>query len=348
MVRGKIADMFGKINKAFNHTRQFDAVYDFAVDWDAFYIYDGISTEEVFKPHPEHDYLVIIDGYKSNPKEQGGGWYGSDIQTVYHARTHNDRFNDPFNSQAIDGIIHEFGHGRGVPDIYAMKVEACNNPVAPVACYGTRCIMDYPYGETKWSDYAVNMINLSGDKMVEIDNLVAEMRPDMFFFNVLNPDGKPAVNASLNFYPVEWYSNKVSPKIIYTARTDAEGKCYIGGDILFPKSQDYGLKYPNIFVEADFEGMKSYAWLPLYEIENVKFNGENTYRLTMFMKSSVPSDPFKFRVTDKRYPKPSGVDSYRWIVNSCGQIEWNVNKEQLPIVVFITIEQPKLIRNIRV
>ena len=91
-----IEDMFLRINRAFNYDGRLRAVYDFRVDWDAFYIYDGVSADEVRKPHPDHDYLVVMDGYKSDPREVGGGWYGDGIQTIYHSRTHDDRFNSPF------------------------------------------------------------------------------------------------------------------------------------------------------------------------------------------------------------------------------------------------------------
>lgn len=89
-------DMFRRVNRAFNYGAQLRAVYDFVVDWDAFYIYDGVSADQIRKPHPDHDYLVVMDGYKSDPRETGGGWYGDGIQAIYHSRTHNDRFNSPF------------------------------------------------------------------------------------------------------------------------------------------------------------------------------------------------------------------------------------------------------------
>lgn len=304
-VRRQVARMFEKINRAFNHTRQFDAVYDFVVDWDAFYIYDGISTDEVHKPHPQHDYLVVIDGYKSDPREVGGGWYGANILTVYHARTHNDRFNDPFEPGAIDGIIHEFGHGRGMPDIYAMKVDADKNPIAPIACMGTKCIMDYPYGETFWSEYAVNMINLSADKMVDIDRLVQAMRPDYLSFLVLDPDGKPVRGAEISFYPVGWYSYSVSDKSVYAVKTGIDGQIKIDADKLFPKTKSFGLKYPNMFVKAEYDGMTAYGWLPLYEIENVVFDGNDTYDMFLRLKGDKPSNPFEFdaRIVSKNCPK---------------------------------------------
>lgn len=42
-------DMFRRVNRAFNYGAQLRAVYDFVVDWDAFYIYDGV----VGRPDPQ-------------------------------------------------------------------------------------------------------------------------------------------------------------------------------------------------------------------------------------------------------------------------------------------------------
>lgn len=294
-VRTLVQDMFKKVNRAFNHGGQFAALYDFYVDWDAFYIYKGISTEEVEKPHPDHDFLVVIDGYKSDPKEEGGGWYGADYQTIYHARTHNDHFNDPFNQQAIDGIIHEFGHSRGMPDIYAMKVDADKNPIAPIPCQTTRCIMDYPYGETFWSEYAVNMINAAADKRIEIDNLVAVMCPKKIVVSVHDAAGYPVKGASVRLYPVDWYSYSVSPTPIQDVKTGNGGKFTFPGDV-YGRSEEYGLRCPNIFVEASKDGKKAYGWLPLYEVQNAAFRGEKTYTLDLRFKDDLPNDPLKTAV----------------------------------------------------
>ena len=330
-VKQKIEYMFKRVNKAFNQTRQFDAVYDFEVDWEAFYIYDGISAKEVKKPHPNHDYLVVIDGYKSHPEEVGGGWYGSDILTVYHSRTHNDRFNDPFNEIAIDGIIHEFGHGRGVPDIYAMKVDADKNPIAPIACDGTRCIMNYPYGETFWSEYAVNMINLAEDKMVEIDNLVADMLPKNLAFKVMDPNGKPVRDAELTFYPVGWYSNSVSAEPVYSTKTGCDGEVKFDTQKVFPTSEEYGVKYPNAFVKIASGDMVAYAWLPLYEIENTTFDGKNTHETHVSLKDIRPSNPFEFKPNRKVYYEPEVKETAaRWEISKDGVIEWNITENKLP------------------
>ena len=63
--------MFRRVNRAFNYDARFRAIYDFVVDWNAFYIYDGVSADEVMKPHPDNDYLMPMDSYISDPREVG-------------------------------------------------------------------------------------------------------------------------------------------------------------------------------------------------------------------------------------------------------------------------------------
>lgn len=277
-------DMFRRINRAFNYDGRFRAVYDFVVDWDAFYIYDGVSADEVEKPHPDHDYLVVMDGYKSDPREVGGGWYGDGIQTVYHSRTHNDRFNSPFEQNAVDGIVHEFGHARGVPDIYAMKVDADRNPVNGEAFLGVRCIMNYPYGETHWSDYAVNMIDLAADRNIDIDDLVAGVLPDRIRVEVADADGSPVKGAAVRFYPVRWYTYAVIPEPQAVAATDRQGRCEVPVVRVFEPEKEFGVRYCNCLVEAEYDGVKTYGWLPLYLVQNTRFAGEKVSTLKLRLK----------------------------------------------------------------
>ena len=332
-VKQNVECMFNRVNRAFNDNNQFHALYNFEVDWNSLYVYDGISTNEVYKPHPEHDYLVVIDGYKSNPKEVGGGWYGANIQTIYHARIHNDRFNNPFTEQAIDGIIHEFGHSRGMPDIYAMKVDADKNPIAPIPYYGTRCIMNYPYGETFWSKYAINMINYAEDKIVEIDNLVVDMLPRYLSFKILDPQGNPVQDANLSFYPVDWYSYSVNPEPIYSIITRNKGEVYLETSNIFPKSEEFGIKYSNVFVSATYGAMVAYAWLPLYEIENSTFEGKETHETLLYLKNvkALKSPNSASNEGGDVYDAPKNSTSEaRWEISKDGTIEWNIVNNQLP------------------
>ncbi len=283
-VRRLTEDMFRRIDRAFNYDGRFRARYEFVVDWDAFYVYDGLSTDEIGKPHPEHDYLVVMDGYRSDPRETGGGWYGDEWQTIYHARTHDDRFNSPFERNAVDGIIHEFGHARGVPDIYAMKVDAEKNPINGAAFGGVRCIMNYPYGEERWSDYAVRMIDLAGGRNVDIDDLVSAVLPERIRIEVVESDGKPVRGAVVRLYPVRWYSYSVRPEPQAVAATGRRGLCRIPVAQVFEPEKEFGVRYCNCLVEAEHDGAKAYGWLPLYLLQNTRFAGERECVLRLRLK----------------------------------------------------------------
>ena len=281
-----IEEMFRRVNRAFNYDARFRAIYDFVVDWNAFYIYDGVSADEVMKPHPDHDYLVVMDGYKSDLREVGGGWYGDTIQTVYHSRTHNDRFNSPFEPGAVDGIIHEFGHARGIPDIYAMKVDADKNPVNGRAFHAVRCIMDYPYGEVHWSDYAVHMINMAGGRNVNIDDLVAGALPERIRVEVADDRDAPVKDAAVRFYPVRWYTYSVNPEPCAVSETDRKGRCTLPVSQVFQPEKEFGLRYCNCLIEVESESVKTYGWLPLYELQNTRFDGKKCHVLQLTLKRS--------------------------------------------------------------
>jgi hypothetical protein len=88
----------------------------------------------------------------------------------------------------------------------------------------------------------------------------------------------------------------VSPDPVYTAKTGPDGCRTIKAEKIFPKTRSFGLKYPNMFVKAEYDGMVAYGWLPLYEIQNVVFDGKDTYELSLSLKGKTPSDPLKFEV----------------------------------------------------
>ena len=101
-----IKDMFRQVNKAFNYDSRFAAIHHFEVDWDAFYIYDGLSTDEISKPHPDHDYLVVMDGYKSNPKETGGGWYGDTTHALTTTVSTHPSSSRPSTVSSTSSVTH--------------------------------------------------------------------------------------------------------------------------------------------------------------------------------------------------------------------------------------------------
>ena len=44
------------------------------------------------------------------------------------------------------------------------------------------------------------------------------------------------------------------------------------------------MRYCNCLVEAEYDGVKAYGWLPLYLLQNTRFAGEREYTLELRLK----------------------------------------------------------------
>ena len=240
------------------------------------------SADQIRKPHPDHDYSVVMDGYKSDPRETGGGWYGDDPDHLPFARTHNDRFfNSPFEKNAIDGINpRKFGHARGVPDIYAMKVDADKNPRQRTGVFRRAVHHELSLWRRALSDYAVRMINHAADRNVDIDDRVAGVLPDRIRVEVADA-ASPASAAVLSRAVVHPYGDR---RAVVEAATDRRGRCTVPVARIFEPEQEFGVRYCNCLVEAEYGGVKAYGWLPLYELQNARFAGQREHTLRLRLK----------------------------------------------------------------
>ena len=45
-----------------------------------------------------------------------------------------------------------------------------------------------------------------------------------------------------------------------------------------------GVRYCNCLVEAEYDGVKAYGWLPLYELQNARFAGQREHTLRLRLK----------------------------------------------------------------
>jgi len=283
-VSKRVVKMFQTINAAFNNEALgITGYYDFVPDMDSLYIYEGSSGVER-KPHPHHDYLVIMDGFRNFPDEGHGGWFGSHHQTIGHDRGHvPGKISDPFDEQATDGIIHEFGHARGLIDLYAAAVDPSRNPINGMRFQPVTCIMNYPYGVRHWSKYAVNILNLTKDKIVNVDEVIANLLPQKINIVVKDWHDKSVSGADVRVYPVVWYSYSVGSEPVWTGKTSDDG-IYTFPDIPFIRQRAYGFKYCNLLVEVAYGDRKSYGWMPLYLVQNAFFDGKESFELEIILK----------------------------------------------------------------
>ena len=277
LFKARLSKQFERINRAFNRPGYFDADYRFVVDLDAVELYEGNSRKYTSYPHPDHDYMIVMDGVNNYGEDGGGGWYGEN-QTIYHFWIKDEKGSDLLDTRASDGVIHEFGHARGVPDVYAMTVKAEKNPINGEGFGAVRSIMNYCYGETHWCPYSCNIINYTKGEMADINRLMSKNYPARFIVKARDAAGHPIRNATVKTYPVGWYEFDVKTTPAYTGTTDKTGTYLFDGNPFAPSIDGWGALAPLFLIEVTApDGHKGYVWLPMYEVHFAGYNDSGDY-----------------------------------------------------------------------
>ncbi len=272
-----VREQMATVNANFNSTDKFEGIYNFQVD--SIYVFEGAARNEVFRPHPNYAYGVVIDGYSDN--SLGGGWWGTN-QTIYHSWPQSPNFNSgPFGPGATDGLTHEFGHTRGGVDIYGMRVEGSKNPINGQTFEPVNSIMNFPYGNIVWDEYTTNLLNSTGPDPIVGDQWIARPFPGAIGIKAVDSQGRGIDNVSLEMYPVDWFSYSVSPTPLPIQRflTSSNGQYIFSTNPFQPASNGYpwNMRYSNFLIKATYNSVVAYNWLPLYDVQNDYFrNGANS------------------------------------------------------------------------
>lgn len=153
-------------NKAGNG--RFNYYFRYIPDLQVIYDCSSRQLEKIYQKSagfPNHDVLLIIDSILDfDDEESAKGWYcggGADDLNMVICRSrskteHEDLFGIDYFHR---GVAHEFGHYRGVTDLYADRIRAKNNPVNHIEYEPDSCVMNSHYKTYKWSSYAVHIIN---------------------------------------------------------------------------------------------------------------------------------------------------------------------------------------------
>lgn len=205
---------------------------------------------------PDMDILLIVNGNAASD-DLSWGW----LRTPYLTLGHD--YPGLFGDSAIDALLHEFGHVRGMYDLYLGEVpNGANNPISGQPFESKRCIMNYPYGETVWSEFSRFIINESaGEKVAKF---YWDYFPSSFHVDVKQKNGTVAAGAKLNFYPVFANSNAVraTDVVKYRATTGSDG-LYIFPDNPYAIDGNISNNVYNYLVQIEYNGEKEYRWMPM-------------------------------------------------------------------------------------
>ncbi len=205
--------------------------------------------------------LVVNDNAVSD--DDSWGWRRSPYLTLGHD------YKGLFGPSAVDALLHEFGHTRGMYDLYLGEVIASRNPISNQAYESDRCIMNYPYGETVWSEFSKIIINESGGD--RIAKLYWNYFPDVFKVSVRRKNNAVATGAQLKFYPVIQTSSgnvvRENDVVLYRATISSSGIYDFNSNNPFAVNQVPSNNIYNFLVEVVYKinttEYKEYAWMPM-------------------------------------------------------------------------------------
>lgn len=295
-----------QINDRFNHSdrkKQLKRFYVFKPDVDDIIVYKGCSfwgehgaDTKIIQQMDKNIFklVVIYDFFYEGAEagEYGGGCGNNDgigtILVINASDGMKNKYNDHFNIYTYRAITHELGHFRGAIDLYADVVEAENNPVTHEKFMPPHCLMnDFCYApdeDSYWSDYAVKVINKSGNE--KIVDIVNSMMYEGFArkMKVTVTKGDAPVNAVMKLYPASYSQEKWSNVLSSTPlhQYNVVNGEYIVSDLraLFfdPQAGGFG-RYQVFLAEIDLGSEKKYVWLADYMMHECGLDGKEIYEL---------------------------------------------------------------------
>lgn len=220
------------------------------------------------------DFRIIVNG-NTTEGDMSGGWMGNPYLNLGHD------YKGLFYGYALNALVHELGHVRGVPDLYAAELKGENNPINGEGYEATRCIMNYPYGEDVWSDYAKMIINASANnKLCRMHYTFLAKKGTQA--KVLKANGEIAEGAYIKFYPVYAYSGKVTDTPLYEGKVTNESNYIFPQDpFIVPGQDNKDNNITNYLVEVTYNDKVTYRWMPMYEAQYAASNGQDPYIYTI-------------------------------------------------------------------
>ena len=303
-IKSKLLVQIQKVNNNFNTGVPFANSFNFIVD--SIYQFTGSVYDQIFSPHPNQAYRIIYDGFPAN----GGGWYGSLYNSIYHSWSVND-FGGIFGGYATDGLTHEFGHSRGAIDLYAIAVDSNKNLINSKAYVPPNSIMNYPYGNIVWDVHSKNIINRNTDIVFSDDYYITHAFPPSFKIIIKDRSGMPIQDAMIKVYPVIWYKDSISNPPIYTQTSNSQGEFIFPTNPFGPNTTGYpwSIRYPNFLITVQKNQSTGFSWLPLTDVQNFYYeNGTQQFVTTITIDNTdliqEKLNINKLYALDQNYPNP--------------------------------------------
>ncbi len=268
-IKKLIEKQFVDVNKKFNDPKVFKGILHFAVD--SFYIFTTSIDNEIKPPPNNFDYRILYEGLSA----QDVGKYSKKNRTIHHTW----KINGLFGKSSLDLLTWELGRTRECWGLNWLKFKADKNPVNNQGYYGMESIMNYPYGENKWDEFSINVVNYYADKINSASHILNSAFPASIGVVVKDEMGSILNNVKVHLYGIGWSEPVVDTPAVYSGITDSNGE-YIFSLNPYDPDNAWPLEYANFLVSAINSNDTTYAWMPITEVANKWFEDANSdYRL---------------------------------------------------------------------
>ena len=263
------------VNNKFNAPGVFNGIIRFS--FDSLYQFNKSVVDEIKDTIPGFDYRLLFDHFSDWSLNR---WY-SDSRTVCMAMD-TSMISDMFGQTSIDAGVYNFAQARGCIPVGWVKVEAANNPVNGMEFkVAEESIMNWPYGEDRWSELSINMINYYANNIFYSPGIIGRAFPSSMGVRVNSTVGVPLSGAELTFYGVKLESFSVDSIPIFSGITDSTGEFVFSQNPYNPASEA-DLRYHNILISTVHQSDTVYTWKPVFEAVNAWFaNPDSSYRMVV-------------------------------------------------------------------
>lgn len=258
----KVDELLHECSDRFNYPGIDGQVHFFATE---FRYFEGLSKTLRYDPSLNEDSfdlsIFIRDSHSEG--DVSGGYLAQPYYNIGHDWSGSGGL---WAGSGVDALVHEMGHSRGIPDLYAEEVEASKNPINGKAYESVNDMMNYPYGNRVWSEYSRMIINANGGNRHVVKEH-HEFLPQSTKLTVIGPDGATAFGAKVEIYPVKAYSYGVEREPSYSFELDGDYYHFDRSPFLVIGSSSTADVYTNNLVKVSYSGRTSYFWWPLHEAE---------------------------------------------------------------------------------
>jgi len=226
----------------------------------------GMSLPADYESHTHDHILVAMD-------EGAGGanwpcpWVSS--LEVHGARDESGGPKDMFTERSARILCHELGHMLGLPDFYALRIEAEDNPITHQAIPSK----DYdPFGGTLMDrlgpphPWDAEIINREATAFPVINHSWIDYQRENTVLQVLRSDGSPLSNAQVRIYRSnrnDYYQQTLDRTPKWTGTTSVDGRMSLG-PLVLGTDPFQALRF--FLVEVRARNRSEYIWFSFIEV----------------------------------------------------------------------------------